>query len=203
MCRGKKKPPVLLTPGSGWSAKQTQVLNPVAPEEVPSSFKSYTRAVLVLASNNWKIVWRPRESKLPWLDAEPDHVRRSKADEEWDGAIAKWRALVEEAGVEQSNLARKISRVHKDPIHKLALERNIDQQVKDLFDNQFAKKAPRTLMKRAGHVAMYIRWCKGKNVPPLNYPRRNLSRMEMTVDWKTRHLHRWKVCAKRWRLLDF
>ena len=71
-----------------------------------------------------------------------------------------------EAGVGHSNLARKISKIHKDPSHKLALERNIDQQVRDLFDNQFAKKAPRTLMKRAGHVTMYIRWCKGKNVPP-------------------------------------
>ena len=53
------------------------------------------------------MVWRSRESKLPWPDAEPDHVRRSKADEEWDGAIAKWRALVERAGVEHSNLAHK------------------------------------------------------------------------------------------------
>ena len=81
-------------------------------------------------------------------------------------STAKWQALVEEAGVEHSNLAREISRIHKHPTHTLALDRNIDQQVKDLFDNQFAKKAPRTLMKRAGHVAMCIRWCKGKNVPP-------------------------------------
>ena len=96
--REKKKPPVLLTPGSGWSSKVAQVPKPVAPEEVPSSFKTYKRAVTPLASNNRKMVWRPRESKLPWPDTEPVHVRRSKADEEWDGAIAKWGALVEEAG---------------------------------------------------------------------------------------------------------
>ena len=62
-----------------------------------------------------------RDRKLPWPDVAPDHIRRSKADEEWDGAIAKWRALVEEAGVEHSNLARKISKIHKEPTHKLAL----------------------------------------------------------------------------------
>lgn len=102
--REKKKLPDLLTPGSGWSAKRTQVPSPVAPDEVPSSFKGYTGAVTPLASNSRKIVWKPRDRKLPWPDAEPDHIRRSKAYEEWDGAIAKWRALVEEAGVEHSNL---------------------------------------------------------------------------------------------------
>ena len=134
-----------------------------------------------MASNNWNMVWKPRERKLPWPDAEPDHVRRSKADEEWDGAIAKWLALVEEAGVEHSNLARKIFKIHKNPTHKLALEPNIDQQVRDLFDNQFAKKAPRTVMKRAGHVAMHISWCKGKNVFLLNYQRKSSSRTGMIV----------------------
>ena len=104
-----------------------------------------------------------------------------QADEEWDGAIAKWGALVEEAGVEHSNLVRKIFKIHKDPSHKLALERNIDQQIRDLFDNELAKKAPRTLMKRAGHVAMYIRWCKGKNVVPFELSEEKFVAYEMIV----------------------
>ena len=104
MYREKKKPRVLPTPGSG--AKRTKVPSPVAPEEVPSSFKDYTRAVAVLASKDtWNVVWKPRERKLPWPDADPDHIRWSKADAEWDGPSTKWRALVEEAGVEHSNLA--------------------------------------------------------------------------------------------------
>ena len=74
--------------------------------------------------------------------------------------------LVEEAGTDHSALARNIERIQEDPNNRLALERSVEERTRDLLDNQFAKKAPRTMLKRAGHVAMYIRWCKGKGVTP-------------------------------------
>ena len=104
------------------------------------------------------MAWKPRRGKLPWQDKPHVGPPRSKEDFEWETAVGKWQPIAEEAGVHNSGLARSIADIHKDPRHALALDRSIAEQVKALWDNTLAKKATTTLMQRAGHVSMYIRW---------------------------------------------
>jgi len=46
------------------------------------------------------MVWRPKGKKLPW----PEEKAKigTPDDQEWNATIAKWQALVEEAGPEHS-----------------------------------------------------------------------------------------------------
>jgi len=93
-------------------------------------------------------------------------AKQSEADFEWDGAIAKWQAITEEAGVTRSGLARSIRDIEANPKGKLAFVRSCKEQIRDLMDNTFAQKATRTLLGRAGHVSMCVRWCESKLIPP-------------------------------------
>jgi len=136
----------------------------IKPKIVPGHGAVMT-ATHPLASNNRRLAWRPRTKALPWHTKKNDKPQ-SDADHEWDSAVAKWQALAEEAGVVHSGLARAVANIKKDPRSKFALERSCCEQITDLFDNTLARKATGTLMGRAGHVSMYIRWCKSMFTPP-------------------------------------
>ena len=164
--RPTPKPPTLLRPGTGWSARKSEP----APAPQVVKLKQFlgvgvtNKTVVEVPSSCRMMAWKPVKKRLPWPRDDITGTRRTKEDEEWECAIAKWRALVEEAGTCHSGLARKIARIKEDPSNKLALERSVEERTRDLLDNQFAKKAPRTLLKKGwpcGHVHQMVQRERG------------------------------------------
>ena len=115
--------------------------------------------------SNRRMAWQPKKGKLPWVQSDPAQKMQDKAKRELEIVVSQWMAITEEAGVAHSKLARKVAQIEQNPHGSLALERSCHQQKHDLFDNTLFSRAPSTLKNRAGHVAMYIRWCRSKAVP--------------------------------------
>ena len=106
---------------------------------------------------------------MPWPTAEqkPDILENPK----WQQAMTKWQNIAEEAGPENSELARLINK-HKlsgsdvEQRFQQAVENDIKQneEVTDLLEDTFAGKSASTLNGRAGALLMYMRWTKSVNL---------------------------------------
>ena len=115
------------------------------------------------------IAWKPRVRKMPWptADKDPDLMD----DPKWTQALVKWQNIAEEAGPENSELARLINK-HKlsgDQVESRFQEAVKDdikynEEVTDLLEDTFAGKSASTLSGRAGALLMYMRWTKSVNL---------------------------------------
>jgi hypothetical protein len=115
------------------------------------------------------VTWKPRTRKMPWPTAErePDQLE----DPKWSQALTKWQNIAEEAGAENSELARLINK-HKlsgqqvEDRFQRAVQDDIqhNEEVSDLLEDTFAGKSASTLNGRAGALLMYMRWTKSLNL---------------------------------------
>ena len=134
----------------------------------PSSNGEFTILVTEKAYKRPPVKWVPRKKVIPFPKKEVSLESSDK--EEWTGAVAKWQALAEEAGRENSNLAKLLVDLQGSSSAEGILEAKCAEHIKadinEVMSDPCGITASSTLRQRVGRVAMYIRWCRSMGYAP-------------------------------------